>query len=373
MMQAQAIEDVPLVDQRDIEDLLPVAQAPCISIYASTSPELERKGGNRIRYKERVQEVGHALEQRAMDRDERRELILQLERVGRTDDIRRCRPHGLAVFASPTRFRARRLMRPPRDLAIVGDSFYLRPLLRVTQHWQRYQVLCLSTDRVAFFECDRETIAPVRLHPAVPTSLSEATGEQARTPDRKDGPPPSEGSRESAQYCRRLDDAIRENHSARSRRPLLLVAEAEYQRLFREQSRNPHLLETRLERDPFRGLDWRGLGALAWATVEADLESGLASLVDRYRSGVAHGQGVDAIEQVARAAALGQVEVLLIEDGIGDYGDIAAPETDGLDDVTELVLRNQGRVQFLPRGRMPSNTGVAAILRSVAAEKQAVV
>ena len=386
MSQTQGIEDAPLFDQRDIDDLLLADDGPCISIYASTHPETDQKDKNRILYKDRVQEAAASLQQREIDRDQRRELIDQLERVGRTEHFWLYQQRGLAVFASPTRFKVRKLMRAPGDYAIVADSFHLRPLLRATQHWMRYQVLCLSVDRVALYECDREAISPVPLHRTVPTSLFEATGKKPRTPDRKDYQPASEDSRDLEQYFHRVDEAVREHHTGRSRCPLLLAALPEYQGLFREKSRNPRLLEARLERDPFHGVDQHGLGELAWAAVEPDLEANLDALVDRYRTGAAHAEGVDAIEQVARAAVTGQIEALLVEDGCciggridresGDitYGEIEAPDTDDLlDDIAELVLRNQGRVQFLPRERMPSDTGVAAILRYAAAEEQAVV
>jgi hypothetical protein len=79
---------------------------------------------------------------------------------------------------------------------------------------------------------------------------------------------------------------------------------------------------------------------------------------------------------VARTAHAGRVGILLIEadrvlpgridpdTGSVRPGDVSDPETnDLLDDLAELVLRRKGSVVVVPRERMPTTTGLAAIYR----------
>src|SRR5690606_32183781 len=51
---------------------------------------------------------------------------------------------GLAVLAAPGLFKVYRLQRPVAEFAVVADSFHTKPLLRVMQSADRYQILGLS-------------------------------------------------------------------------------------------------------------------------------------------------------------------------------------------------------------------------------------
>lgn len=83
------------------------------------------------------------------------------------------------------------------------------------------------------------------------------------------------------------------------------------------------------------------------------------------------------MEEVAKAAAFANVDTLLVEEnkiiagqiensstGIISNGDIDHPATgDLLDDLSELVINQGGKVLILPLENMPTDTGVAAIFR----------
>jgi hypothetical protein len=385
MNKPQAIEEAPLVDNSDIRHLLQTEEDPCVSIYTTTSPETNWKDKNRILYKDRVKEAGASLEAREMDKYVRADLIEQLEKVGETEHFWFHQQNGLAVFASPQRCVVRKLMRSPGDLAIVADSFHLRPLLHVTQHNMRYQILCVSAHDVALYDADQEQTAPVELHSLVPTRMVEATGKPANAPNRKDNERAAHDSKELRQFFTRLDDAIYAHHNGPAQVPLLLATQSEYQGLFRQVSQNPNLLEAGFHRDPFHELDHDRLGPLSWDVVKDALAADLDDLVERYHSNTAHGTAFADVETVARAATMAQVETLLIEQdrrmggrlteqGELEYGDVDDPRTDDvIDDIAERVLRAEGQIRFLPAERMPVDTGVAAILRFAMKPDQAVV
>jgi hypothetical protein len=90
----------------------------------------------------------------------------------------------------------------------------------------------------------------------------------------------------------------------------------------------------------------------------------------------ARGLGSDNVEQVARSAVARRVATLLVEadrqipgrfdtsTGEIQFAESANPDVDDvLDDIAELVLKNGGQVVVVPKERMPSQTGAAAIYR----------
>ena len=80
--------------------------------------------------------------------------------------------------------------------------------------------------------------------------------------------------------------------------------------------------------------------------------------------------------EVARAALEGRIDTLIIEadriepgkineeTGKIEEGNLEDPEiNDVLNDLAKMVYREKGEVVILPKERMPSETGVAAIYR----------
>ncbi len=155
-----------------------------------------------------------------------------------------------------------------------------------------------------------------------------------------------------------------------------LAAAAEHQGLFREVSRNPNLLKEGLDRQPFQEAERHRLGDAAAAIVERALTGHIDEWIERYRSLEANGEGVTALDAVARAAAVGQIGTVLIDeaarivgrvdpaDGAVHQGEDDDGVTDDvLDDIVKLVLSHGGSVRFLPSERMPDGASAAALLR----------
>src|SRR5690606_1195370 len=67
---------------------------------------------------------------------------------------------GLAVLVSPELFRVYRLQRAVPELAIVGDSFHIKPLLRMVQSADRYQVLAINRHSAKMFVGNRDALDP---------------------------------------------------------------------------------------------------------------------------------------------------------------------------------------------------------------------
>jgi hypothetical protein len=92
---------------------------------------------------------------------------------------------GIAVFGTSDLFRAYRLQRPVRELAIIADSFHTKPLLRILQSADRYNVLGVNRQEAILFEGNRYTLDEVELAPEFLRSVYEVIGIKNGRPERK--------------------------------------------------------------------------------------------------------------------------------------------------------------------------------------------
>jgi hypothetical protein len=276
----------------------------------------------------------------------------------------------------------------------------------MVQSADRYQVLVLNRERIRLLEGNRDVMEEVDLAPAVPQTVEQALGEQlteAKTHAYSygTGPAGGAGGRRSLEagpkvggirhgqgskkdeldvdverFFRAVDRAILEHHSRPSGLPLILAALPEHHAPFRELSHNPQLLEHGIEANADALADDE-LRERAWHCMEPVYLRRLQLLTDRYGAARGANRGDDALPQVALAAVVGRVDVLLLErdrqvegsmdpdTGVLQVADTVESPAAGdiLDDLAEAVLRNGGEVVIVPPDRMPGTTGLAAIYR----------
>jgi hypothetical protein len=114
----------------------------------------------------------------------------------------------------------------------------------------------------------------------------------------------------------------------------------------------------------------------AWDKVEPLYLARLEGLKEKFRSVLAQQSGSGDLADVAKVAIAGRVETLLVEadrvipgtldrtaGSIHPAGRSSSHVDDMLDDLAELVLCKAGEVVVVPRERMPTDSGLAAIYR----------
>jgi stalled ribosome rescue protein Dom34 len=157
--------------------------------------------------------------------------------------------------------------------------------------------------------------------------------------------------------------------------PLVLAALPEHHPVFHAISQNPALLAAGVEGDP-ESMSVEQLRAAAWEAVEPQYLSRLAAVSETFTTALAHQKATSDLADAARAAVEGRVSQLLVEaEGVspgridpatGALSDASIDDPqvgDALDDLAEAVLRTGGDVVVVPGERMPSTSGLAAILR----------
>lgn len=348
-----------------LRSILATQEPPCISLYLPTHRRHPENEGDPIRYRNQLRELEASLLEKYSKRDVQ-PLLEPFQALAHNSDFWNHRTEGLAILSAGGNFQVFDLQRPVKELLVVADSFHIKPLLRVLQSADRFQILCLGLHGGRLYEGTRDALDPVEVSAAIHAPMVHDTDKQSH----KDT-----GAAALHAYLRPIDAAVLEEHSRPSELPLLLVALPEMQSAFREVTSNPFLVEAGIAISP-EALDIEDLRVRAWQCFEPHYLARLAKLVDSFESSRARGLGADLLEDVAAAALAGRIGTLLVEadreipgrmdasTGAVTLAELANPEVDDLiDDLAEAVLRARGEVVVVPSERMPGTTGLAAILR----------
>ncbi|MBN9518070.1 hypothetical protein J0H58_06060 [bacterium] len=360
----------------DLTRLLGEQRTPCVSIYLATQKTYPDRQQVPLRYRDLVDRAEEALRRTHPDAGARPvvDRLRALEEDKAFWNQGRAGQAGLAVLASPTALDTFDLRTPPPERVSVADTFLVTPLLRVAQSADRFQVLCLQREEARLYEGNRDGLTPVE-PVGVPRTVTDALGAWEPTGAQGEDHPAAgtDAKREEERFFRAVDRAVWERVSRPSGLPLVLVALPEQQTAFRALSHNPQLLAAGVERGPGQ-VTGRELLTGTWACVEPGYLARLEKMVDDFYVALDRGQAADDVREVAHAAHAGRVASLMVEadrtapgrldPGTGAVRSAADLEAgDVLDDLAELVLRRKGEVVVVPRDRMPTATGAAAVFR----------
>jgi hypothetical protein len=361
---------------------------PCISLYLPTHRRPSENYQDRVAFRNLLKDVEGTLREKHPGR-EVGPLLAPFAALAEESPFWQQPLDGLAVLSCAARFDVFKLQRPVRQFAVVGDAFYVKPLVRYVQSADRFQVLALTRDRVRLYQGNRYGLDLIALGDDFPATLIAALGETvneasptvtARSSG-KFGPAVYHGqdSRkdeiDTERFFRVVDREVLARYSRPSRMPLLLVGLAEHQPVFRQVSQNQYLLPQGVTVNP-EALSQEELRKEVWKVVEPQYHARLGRLCDEFRAAQAHQKGSADVSDVGRAVVAGRVGTLLVEDDRVVPGRLdvatgairpAEPRNheggDLLDDVAEEVLRRGGEVVVVPAERMPTKSGLAATYR----------
>jgi Bacterial archaeo-eukaryotic release factor family 11 len=365
--------DIPT--RADLEHLLSVRDAACVSIYLPTTPE-ERGGRDRLEFKRLA---GEALEQLAaapLERGALDGLGEVLDDLAEDEGFWTRQAHSLAVFATPSGARTFQVANRLSPMAEVSDRFHVKPLLRSATFPQAAFVLALSQNAARLVEVSPDAPpAEVRV-PGMPSDAASAVGKASiadRSPVRRiQG---AEGQKlRLRQYARRVQDALRPILSGLDL-PLILAATEPLAAIFRSVNTYPHLAEAVIAGNP----DTKTDGELADESrrILDDVYAGaLTDLRARYEQRVPQGRASDDLAAIARAATFGAVDTAFVDideslPGFVDEADGALTLDDAddaanygvVDEIARRVLLARGRVLAVRRADVPGQGPAAAILR----------
>lgn len=377
-----------------LKELLAVRQRPCLSLYQPTHRSFPEREQDPIRFKQLVRQLEDALKQQLCDQPET--LLAPFRALIDDADFWNNSRDGLAIFAAPGYFKIFRLQRRVAELAVANERMHVKPLLRIAQSADRYQILALTMDSVRLYEGNRDGIDQVRLADGVPATLEQALGREltekgqsgfpqgySRAGERGDPMQVEAGGagrqaemdRDRERFFREVDRAILEHHSKRSGLPLILAALPDHQAHFRKLSHNPHLLAEGIDNDPSL-LSQNELREKSWLVMQPRYIKRLEGFIDRFGESLGQGLASEAIEEIGRATREGRVATLLVEADRRIPGQVDKDEAkalpaeeadastpDLLDELTVWTLEQGGEVIAVPAERMPTQSGAAALYR----------
>ena len=362
----------------------------CLSLYQPTHRQHPQNLQDPIRFGNLVKHLSQSLHKK-YPRCDAAALLAPLHELAKDTRFWNKTFDGLAVLVAADFFRVYRLQRPVAELAVVADSFHTKPLLRIMQSADRYQVLGVNRHEMRLFEGNRDSVDEIKIARSVPRTVTDALDrdvERERATRTHGAIRPGTMGRhgasdvkqdairaETEHFFRAVDRSVLEHHSRPSGTPLLLAAMPEHHHLFREVSRNPNLLDETINVFPDE-LSPDSLRERVWQLLQPYYLQRLAGLVDRFHAADHREQASDDLAESAKAAVAGRIHTLLLEaerqvpgrmdatTGAITPGEMDDPEVDDLlDDLGEQVLATGGEVVMVPRERMPTHTGLAAIYR----------
>lgn len=365
-------------------------QPPCLSLYQPTHRRHPDNAQDPIRFRNLVKVLESSLRRKYPSRDIA-DLIRPFMAIADDRAFWNRSGDGLAVLSAPGQFRVYRLQRPVAELAVVADSFHTKPLMRIVQSADHYQVLGLSRRAFKMYEGNRDALDELPPIEGVPQSADDlpnkatgdregalrtygASGSAAVTRHTTDVKQDAE-DRATQAFFRTVDQAVLKHYSQPTGQRLILAALPQHHHLFRAISDNPRLIPEALDTYP-DDLALDVLRERAWQLIQPYYLKRLAGFVDAFGAATASGRSTDDLDEIAKAAVAGRVATLLIEadrlipgridqaDGRISVDDLDHPEVDDiLDDLGEHVLKAGGEVVIVPTERMPTRTGAAAIYR----------
>jgi hypothetical protein len=366
-----------------------------VSLYMPTHPVGQEQLQDPIRLKNLMSEAEKKLLEYEVHRPDVEAILRPAEELLPNKEFWQSQGSGLAVFLSKDTSRIYRLPAGFDELAVVGKSFYVQPVLPLLSGNHDFYVLALSQKMTRLFVASRDNLTEVELIDT-PASMSEALqiddlqknlGFQTSTQNSGgaggERPAVHYGQGEEndkkellRRYFQQLDDGIArvvENSTT----PMVIAGVDYLLPIFRETTSYKNIVEEGIVGSTDR-LDLTELHAQAWKLVEPIFMGNQQKAIDRFSEffGQQNGLATNNLDDAVKAAIGGRVETLIVPLGVQKWGHYD-PATDSvhLDDepstenedminyaVAQTIL-NSGNVYAVPADQLPGEGDVAAILR----------
>ena len=353
--------------------LVKAKSAPAISLYLATDVA-DKDSATKLRLNlHRLYKTAEALIVRTYDLKTRERLLQPLKKALSMVGLRRAKG-GIGIYHNEHFTGIVKLPTVTSDLAVAADSFHVKPVLRCVQSRRNYYLLAL-----------RKKHADLFLVTADGTNLVERMAfkrpqDQQLPTDRsnKHGLVDGIRIRRAKDLNENMEQLNRqlESHWHGERIPLVLAGPHHQQQSFRDVCSYTNLLEPGIA-GYVDDLDTDALTNLSLNTMEYYFEELDNRSVVAFRRAEASGLATTNLEEIAKAAARGQIQSLLVAEDRQVWGHLdretgsikvldqsgQAMADDLLDDLAELTLNKGGVVTVLPSIRMPKNHLIAAVLR----------
>ena len=373
-----------------LKELFQIDSAPAVSIYMQTHRRGPDVAAQPLRLRAAIDEARGILSGDGVDGVD--DVLGPLEALVGDRDFWRHQADGLALFASRDFGRLYRLPVHMPNMVVVGPTFHTKPLIEFLQAPERFWVLSVAQKEVRMWEGTVTDLAPVNLA-AVPSSLQEALGTEIvadrlnlRSPRGRGSAPIFHGhgagkddtKQELEKFFRAVDSGVRDL-LADEIGPIVLAAVDYYHPIYRSISKLENLADEGIVGNISAWNEGR-IHAAAWPIARNSVERKVEAALDLWENSYGRGKTESDLAAIARLAVAGRIRLLFAERGRTVWGRIdrntggtaiireGGTDPDGesvdlLNELAELTIQHGGRALVLVGERMPTITGLAAVLR----------
>jgi hypothetical protein len=375
----------------DVKELREFRDGLRISIYMPTHRMAQQTRQDPIRFKNLLHRAEEQLLDHGLRTAEAKAFLEQAAALLGDREFWQHQGDGLALFVSGDTFRRYRVFADFQELVVVGERFYVKPLLPLVSGHGRFYVLAVSQNEVRLLLCTRHNASRMELQ-NIPASLAEAmkyddperqlqfhTGTSAGGGDRPamfhgQGVGTDDNKTKILEFFRQIDKGLQE--MLRDEKAPIVLAGVDYLfPLYREVNSLPTLLDEGIPGNPERSRDEQ-LQEKAWKLVEPFFQKARREAANEYRQRVKGNRASSDFEEVIPAAYHGRVSSLFVaadaqvwgrfypntneieirekpRPGDGELLDLAAVQT----------LFHGGTVYVVDAEEMPGEGYLAAIFR----------
>jgi hypothetical protein len=364
---------------RDLRQLLSTGSepsAPHISIYFPFGVSPEERESARVRLSRLVSRAESLLLRHYPQITSRflRPLKGLAERLTKLAPAK-----GLAVFCSPQRMAYMPLERPVSEMAIVANSFHVKPLLPLAAGEETFFVLVLEPFLARVFAGNRDGLDELEAFRAVAglagdkiVSYRPRLSSGTRIGAQRTG---LIGPRDLSAFFHDIDRRLKKI-VGRKRTPIILVGESDAIARYRALSKVRTITADDIVLSGSESYKISDLHRLTWPIASQTVVCKNRRLNRAYKLSRLRGQVLENLQDVALAVHEGRVESLFLDSSVQIWGHLdqngsvhltrgvgEKPCDDLLDDLAERVLAAGGKVHVLDPKAMPANRAAVAVLR----------
>jgi hypothetical protein len=379
--------------EKSLTELTAPSQFPCISIYMPTKSwrTLQAVGEDKTRFRNLVAAAEELLIARGVRPPVAVDMLARLREHSANELLWREAQRGLAVFLNASRTQQFALPEPPPERAIVGERFYLKPVLSYLGRRGQFYILAVSENSAKLLAGDRYELQELQV-PGLPVNLDEAlnidTAREAVSVMTTGGR--GFGSRSAVYhgqggarahhktdleaYFRLIDQALTPLLKGESI-PLIFAGVSYLCPLYRSVNQYPYLLGECIagNTDLYSNDELR---QRAWALVEPFYARSREMAAARFEQFHGTGRASNNVNELVWAARDGLIESLIVASDAEQWGlidgerrTIAPAEANQpraeelLDTIAVQTYRNRGMVYVVNRSDVPGGELAAAVYR----------
>lgn len=370
-----------VLHRHNFDQLLTVADKPCISVYLRTHSAGKDTREDPIRLKNLLGECEKRLKNTGIRTKEIETLLQPARELLDNPEFWMHRQDGLAIFLSKKGMEYYDLPYDVASCVQVSDAFYIKPLIPMLHENHVFYVLVLSQGCTKLFEATRWHIAEKSL-PARATSLEEflkydvaeehiqlhttpqgsSVGSDAVFHGQGNAADGRRHKEDVERYVNFVRQAVEKELDARSA-PLLLAGVDFLQSMYRRHNTYGNLLERSIEGNP-EPIDSRKLQSSAFGLVEPYFQGITNDRLARYRGLSNSEQTSSDIAEIVAGAEQGRIATLLVDATESCWDE---PEegrrVDLLDLAARLTFTHGGEAYATAKNELPSESPAVAIFR----------